>query len=74
MGKYTNSVGHLIMSVVCIVASLVLIIFSNDATSHSLGFSTVTIVTAFWFISGAKNSAIETKIIPPGNDTNQKQS
>lgn len=69
LGKYTNSVGHLIMSIICIAAGLVLVLFSSDPTTRALGVSLITTVAAFWFVSGARNSAIEN--IPQKNDLSQ---
>ena len=77
--KYTNGVGHLIMSILMTVAALLLVLFPTDATIKGVGVTLILSVQAAWVIPGsAKQVAHEIveainkdaprvpKISPPG--------
>lgn len=58
--KYTNGVGHLIMSVVGMIGGLLLILLTQDPTARGIGITLVLTVQAAWFIPGsAKQVAYE---------------
>lgn len=58
--KYTNGVGHLIMSIVMTCAGLALILLTTDATMRGVGVTLILTVQAAWFVSGgAKQVAAE---------------
>lgn len=68
--KYTNGMGHLLMSIVCMIAGIVLILYPNtDATTKGVGIGMLITVQSAWFVSGsAKQIASEvTSQITKGN-------
>lgn len=67
MLKYTNGVGHLIMSVAFAVIGTLIIILPTDPTIKGLGVTLLLTVSGAWFIPGAaKQVAYEVqKQLPP---------
>jgi len=66
LGKYSNSLGHLIMSVVLIVTGLVLILLTTDATLHGIGVTLIMTPSGYWFVtSAAVHSNNSTGPLPP---------
>jgi len=58
--KYTNGVGHLIMSIVMDITGLLLVLLTVDATVKAIGITLILAVQAAWFIPGsAKQVAYE---------------
>jgi hypothetical protein len=59
--KYTNGVGHLIMSVICTMSGIALMLIPNlDATTRGVGVTLIMTVQGYWFVSGsAKQVASE---------------
>ncbi len=59
--KYTNGLGHLLMSIICTLAGLVLVLIpGTDATTKGVGTTLILTVQSSWFISGsAKQVASE---------------
>jgi hypothetical protein len=59
--RYTNGVGHLIMSIVCTISGIALILIPNlDATTRGVGVTLIMTVQGYWFVSGsAKQVASE---------------
>lgn len=53
LGKYSNSMGHLIMSIISITAGLILILVSNDGTMRGVGVGLILTSTGYWFTSSA---------------------
>lgn len=51
--RYTNGVGHLIMSILMTIAGLLLILLPTDATTRGIGVTLVLTVQGAWFISGS---------------------
>lgn len=70
--KYSNGVGHLIMSLFVGGAGLALILVpGTDATAKGVGFSLLLTVSGAWFVPGAARQAVEavkdsTPPPPPG--------
>lgn len=59
--RYTNGVGHLIMSVICTMSGIALMLIPNlDATTRGVGVTLIMTVQGYWFVSGsAKQVASE---------------
>ncbi len=61
MLKYTNGVGHLIMSIVGIAAGLILILIPMgvDTSLRGIGVSIIITVMNAWFIPGAAKQVVQ---------------
>jgi|SRR5580765_556805 len=61
LAKYTNGIGHLVMSLVCTAVGIALILVPGlDATTKGVGVALITTVQGYWFVSGsAKQVASE---------------
>jgi hypothetical protein len=59
--KYTNGVGHLIMSIICTISGIALILIPGlDSTTKGVGVTLIMTVQGYWFVSGsAKQVASE---------------
>lgn len=59
--KYTNGVGHLIMSVICTLTGVALIMYPGlDPSTRSVGITLILTVQGYWFVAGsAKQVASE---------------
>ena len=69
--KYTNGVGHLIMSLATLGAGLALVLVSTDSTLRGLGVALILTVQGAWFIPGsAKQVATEVVQQVAENTTN----
>lgn len=66
--KYSNGLGHLIMSLACTVVGVALMLApGTDATTKGIGASLVMTVQGYWFVSGsAKQIATEVVSQLPG--------
>ena len=51
--KFSNSWGHLIMSIVLIATGLVLILTSSDGTMRGVGVSLIMTSSSYWFVNSA---------------------
>jgi hypothetical protein len=51
--KYTNGVGHLIMSIISTATGLALILLSNNPAIQGTGVTLILTVNGAWFISGS---------------------
>lgn len=51
--KFSNSYGHLIISVVAIAAGVILCLAGPDGTVKGTGVFLVTTATGYWFVSSA---------------------
>ena len=57
--KYSNSWGHLFMSLLCISGGIVLMLL-GDAQSKAVGTTMLLTTMGYWFISGARNAPTTT--------------
>lgn len=49
--QYTNGIGHLVMSVLCVVASVIIIILAPNYAEFAVAL--LSMVASAWFIPGA---------------------
>lgn len=54
LAKYSNGYGHLIMSVVTMIAALYLVSL-HDTSLMGVGVGMISTVVSYWFLSGIKN-------------------
>jgi hypothetical protein len=57
--KYSNSIGHMIMSIVCIATGLILVIFVADSGIKGFGVGLIGTVTGYWFITSSATSVAQ---------------
>lgn len=51
--KYSNGIGHLIMSVLTTITGLLLIFFGPDATTKGIGVAFLLTVQGYWYVSSS---------------------
>lgn len=69
-GEYSNSWGHLIMSIVSLVFVSAVLVFVQDVTAKALAISVATLVIGYWFgASIPKVEAVHSAL----NDTTNKE-
>lgn len=57
MWKYTNGRGHLIMSIAFTLVAAVMILWpSSDATMRGYGFGLLATVSGYWFVTSSAES------------------
>lgn len=67
-GEYSNSWGHLIMSIVSLVFVSCVLIFVQDVTAKALAISIATLVIGYWFGSSIpKIEAVHSALNEPSN-------
>jgi len=49
--QFSNSWGHLIMSIVLIIVGTVLVLMSGDSTIKGIGVTLIMTPTGYWFVS-----------------------
>jgi hypothetical protein len=52
---FSNSNGHLIMSLVLIIVGTILMLVSTDGTIKGVGVTLVTTSSGYWFVSSVAN-------------------
>lgn len=51
--KYSNGVGHLIMSILTTITGLLLIFFGPDPATKGIGVAFLLTVQGYWYVSGS---------------------
>lgn len=51
--KYTNGIGHLIMSLATTATGLALVLLTHDPATQGVGVTLILTVNGAWFISGS---------------------
>jgi hypothetical protein len=74
--KYSNGMGHLLMSILTTITGLCLVLFAPDAATHGIGVTLILTVQGYWFVSGsAKQVAHEIiKALPDRGDNGKSTS
>lgn len=58
--KYTNGVGHLVMSIVACIVGLALVVYpGTEASTRGVGISIILTVVGAWFVPGAARQVAE---------------
>lgn len=69
LGKYSNSIGHLIMSICMIAAGTILVLISTDGLIRGLGVFLINTAVGYWFVSSAAAHNGGGNNLPPPNAT-----
>jgi len=70
--RYTNGMGHLIMSILSTITGLCLVLAPTDATTKGIGVTLIMTVQGYWFVSGSAKqvaSEVTSLIQQPSSDT-----